>query len=578
MVTQVSVWLLAAALGQASTEASSAWLKSVPVEADVVVRCRGVASAAEDVKAMLKAASPNAAATIVPMIEQSIDQWKALFGTDIVDAPVVGLLRAEASGPDGVPPFAILLKKDDYKGVLKALANGKDVATKAEEGGYDSFANPHGGGTWYAFHGEGFTAFGPDKALIAGVAKPGDKSLAAALTPALAAPFHGGDIGIYIDVARLTRRFGQRIDQAREGFMAALDQAAKAAPNGASMDAVKRLYGGLFDWLKTVQALALNLDFAAEGLRIAGRIEVQAAADAKPAETVASVPAEFAKLPPDAAFYMYMNMSADGVQQLQGMSLRMVNPTGKPAPALDRAMERFKGLGRIEAIGSASLADGMRTFNVSKVSDPKAYMEATEAMLQAMKDADGPYDLYKDVKVERDAKNHGGVSFTRITVEFDVDKIAKLGQGGAGAAPIRAMFGGDSMSYWIGIDGDRLIQVTAPTWEEAEARLDRFAKGESAVGSLTGFKRVRSELADKANFLMIVDGRKLTRMATAPFGPAAALPGANEPAEPVFLGASLTLDGPGAYDFRVSLPSALGAVIEKEFIPLIQNVRPQPPR
>ncbi len=580
MVAQVSMWLLAAALGQAPAEASAAWLKAVPGEADVVVRCRGIASASGDLSAMLTAMSPTLAATAVPAVTQFVDQWKAQYGADVVDAPVVGLLRAEAPGPDGVPAFAILVLKDDYKGILKALANGNDVATKAEEGGYESFTSPFGPGSWYAFDGEGFTAFGPDKVLVAGVAKPGEKSLGAALTPALTAPFLANDLGVYVNAAALTARYGAQIDQARQGLMANLDMAAKNAPNGASMDFVKDMYGGLFDSLKTAEALTLNLDFAAEGLRVAGRLDAKPAAGAKPVEPTGKLAADLGKLDPDATFYMYMNMSAESVQKWQGLSLRMLDPSGKPSPAPAPARERFKALGRIETFGSATMADGMRTFNVTDAADPKVYVAVTEAMLQAMKDADSPLNFYKDVKVERDAQKHGGVSFTRITVTFDPEKIAKAGQGNGSEAQIKAMLGGDSMSYWIGVDGRRVIQVTAPTWEEAEGRLERFAKGDSSAGSLAGFKKVTSDLSDRASFLMVVGGQGLVRMMAAQLAVTTNRPElknpAGLPAEPAFFGASLTPDGPGGYDFRFSLPSAMGPVFENGLVPLFRNAQPRP--
>jgi hypothetical protein len=225
------------------------------------------------------------------------------------------------------------------------------------------------------------------------------------------------------------------------------------------------------------------------------------------------------------------------------------------------------------------MSDGMRTFNVTEATNPEVYVDATEAMLTAMKDADSPYNFYKDVKVERDAKKHGGVSFTQITAVLDADKLAKMGQGNGGDA-IKAMFGGDSMTYWIGVDGRRVIQVMAPTWEAAESRLDRFAKGDSGVGSLAGFKQVRSELADRASVLAIISGQGLTRMLATQMAATLNRPElknlAGLPAEPAFFGASVTPDGPGGYDFRVSLPSAMGPVVENGMIPMFRNVQPRP--
>lgn len=576
MAAQVSMWLLAAALGQAPAEAAPTWLGAVPAEADVVVRCRGIATAADDVTAMLKTMSPTVAEAAGPAIAQFVDGWKSQYGADVVDGPVVAMLRIEAPAPGATPPFAILVMKDDFKGLLRAMAKGKGLTTKAEPGGYVSFASPFGVGTWYAFDGEGFTAFGSDATLIGGVARPGDGALGATLSPALLGRFLGGDLGVYINVARLTGRYEAQIEQMRQGVMGGVDQAAQNAPNGASTILVKEVYGGLFDSLKGAESLVLNLDMAAEGLKLDGHLAAKVDADAKPA-VAGSPPPEFAKLDPDATFYAYMNMDASTVQKWQGMSLRMLNPTGESDPTMDRAMDQFKALGRIETIGASTMGEGMRTFNMSRSSDPNAYVAATEATLAAMKGVESPFNFYKDVKVVRDAQTFNGVSYTHVSVAIDLEKFTKQNPVQGGADRFKAMFGGDSMNYWIGIDGDRSIQVTAPTWDDAKARLERFAKGDSAVGSLAGFKQVQSDLGDRASFLMIASGQGIVRMMASQLAASANQPAlkvpADLPTEPAFFGASVTPDGPGGYDFRFSLPSAIGPVFEKGLVPLFRSVQ-----
>ena len=209
-------------------------------------------------------------------------------------------------------------------------------ALKPQDGGYDAFDGPQGDGTWYAAKGPGFVAFGPDETLIAAVARPGEESLEKALTPALARPFLAGDVGLYVNAAALSTRYADQIDQARQGLMAALDQAGQQMGNAASMDAAKMIYGGLFDALKDADALTLDLDFAAEGLHLAGALAVKADSDAAKAIAASrtGTAADLGKFPADSAFYVYMNMDAKSFDRLQGMGMRMLNPGGKATPAL----------------------------------------------------------------------------------------------------------------------------------------------------------------------------------------------------------------------------------------------------
>ena len=206
-------------------------------------------------------------------------------------------------------------------------------------------------------------AFGPDKTLIAAVAGPGKKTLDQVLTPALAERFLAGDAGLYINVAALATRHADRIDQAREKFMAALDQAGQQAGNAATMDAAKEIYGGAFDALKYADALTLGLDFAPEGLHLAGVLTVKADSDAAKAIAAAHTgsASDLARLAADAAFYVYMNADSRAFDRLQGMGLRMLSPGGKAGPAQEQALAQFRALGRFETIGSAAFADGMRS-------------------------------------------------------------------------------------------------------------------------------------------------------------------------------------------------------------------------
>ncbi|WP_406693873.1 hypothetical protein V5E97_22820 [Singulisphaera sp. Ch08] len=570
----LSMWIVAATLGQ--TPAETALLKAVPGDVDLVIRSRGLAPTSTDLTAMLKAMSPQLGAMAEPALGDLLAKFKTQFGEGAIKTAWVGLVRAVAPGPDGVIPFAVMVIQDDYRGVLKSLASGKDVVLKAEDGGFDSFDSPHSRGTWYAVKGPGFVAFGPDKEFIAAIAKPGEKSLEQALTPALAKQFLAGDVGLYLNVSKISDRYADQIDQARQQFMGALDQAGQQGQNGASMESVKVIYGRLFDSIKDADALTFNLDFAAEGFQLAGELDMKAGAG--PANAIATSgagTADLSKLATDAAFYVYMNMNAKEVARLQSLSLSMVSPGAKASPELAKAMELFHGQGRIETLGTASFGHGMRAFNVVNVSDPKGYIAANAAMLQAMKNADSPLNFYKDVKVDADVETHEGMKFTHVVATIDSDKLGAGNQ--AGAASVKAMFGGDTFSYWIGTDGKRVFQVTTPTWDEAKAQIDFYLKGNSGIGTVPSYQAVRSALPEQASLLMIMNAQGIVRMLASQFGAALNKPELKVPAdlpkEPALFGISLTPRAPKGYEFHFVLPSQVGPVVEKGMIPLFQGLQ-----
>ena len=80
------------------------------------------------------------------------------------------------------------------------MEGGKAPELTHQEGGYDAFKTPNDEPA-YAVKGPGFVAFGPDQALIAAIARPGEKTLDKALTPTLTQQFLAGDVGVYVNAS-----------------------------------------------------------------------------------------------------------------------------------------------------------------------------------------------------------------------------------------------------------------------------------------------------------------------------------------------------------------------------------------
>ena len=501
MLAQLSNWILIAALGQAPPEA--ALLKAAPAEVDLAVRTRGLEATRDDVLAMLKAINPDWANMAEGTLAGPLGQIREHHGAHAVTSPFLVLFRIGEAGGDGPPPFAVLVPSDDYKGVLKELSGGKDVELKHQDGDYDGFDAPYGNGTWYAAKGQGIVAFGSSKSLVADIAKRGGKTLDSVVTGAGAKAFFGGDVGIYVNAASLSTRFEVQIDQARQTFMGALDQAAQQGQNAGMMQFAKDFYGGLFDSIKYADGLTAHIDLSEKGAHLAAFLKVKN--DSEAAKSIAGVEsdalASLDKLPPDAMAYVYMNVGARMFDRLQAMSLGMLNAGGKPSPELEKAKAELHGLGRIESLGTAAFEKGMRSFKVVRVSDPKKYIDASVAMNRAMSGGEGLAGLFTDFKVESGAQTYEGLTFTHITATMNVEKLAEASGNQPGQAEaLKTMLGDGRISTWYGTDGKRLFEVAAPTWDEAKSQIDPYLKGTGGVGQTAGFKAVRSELPEPSRF------------------------------------------------------------------------------
>lgn len=580
MLAQLSQWLLIATISQAPSEA--ALVKAAPGDVNVAIRVRGIETTRDDLVAMLKAMNPDWGNAIEGALAGPLADIRQRHGEHAVKSPFLMVVKlGDEAGAGGPPPFAVLVPSQHYKETLKELSGGKDVELKRQEGGYDEFDSPDGNGSWYAAQAPGVVAFGPSKALIAAIAKPGDKSLESVVSGSPARTFAAGDVGLYLNAASLTRRFGDQIDQAHQGFMAALDQAAQQAGNAAAMQMAKDMYGKLFDSLKYADHLTLSLDAAPKGLHLAVYLKLTADSDA--AKSITAIrPSDLASLdrmPPGAMVYASMNVSAKTFERLQGMSTRMLSAGGKPSPELEKAVAEFHGLGQIEHITSVSMDKGMRGLSEMRVDDPKKYVAATIDMLRAMGKGAGKAGIYKDLKVEPDAQTDRGMTFTHVAAAMDLEKLAELSGNQPGQLEsMKAMFADGRLSYWYGTDGKRVVHVIAPKWEEAKSLLDVYASGAGGVGQTAGFKTVRSELPGQASFLMIFDTQNLVRMMARMMGTIAKKPDLKAPEdmpkEPAYFGVSLTPHASQGYEFHLAIPSAVGTVIAKGVIPIIQGMAP----
>jgi hypothetical protein len=577
MFASLATFLLTAALGQAPPEA--AWLKSVPAEADVVVHVRGIEAVRDDLSAMIRAMSPALGDQVGPALDQAVDQFTQQMGKPAAQTPFLALVRVQAPEQGG-PPFAVIVKSDNYQGVLDSLAGGK-AKTKQEPGGLDSLTDQRGQ-TLYATKGDGWVAFGADSKLVAGVAKPAGKTLADTLPDEMRQRLLSGDVGVYVNLAALQSRYAKEIDDARAQLMAIFDQVGQQAGNAGVMDAAKQIYGGMFDALKVADGLALNLDFAKQGLDLSGEVTLKP--DTKTAGPAANGDVSgLAKLPADGSYFVYMNIDPELYARLQSMGMAMMAAGGggaKPGPAMEKALQLQREAGRIETFGVTRMDNGMRSLNIMMAQDAKKLEDATLSMLRAMKAEKGSpaAELVKNVDVTGEAQKYRDISFTQAKVTFDLEAFAKLQPNPGGAEMLKNMLGGDAMTTWTGRDGPRVVSVAGPDWDAAKAMLDAYYEGKENLGGTAAYQAIRREFPDKATALAFISAQGVVRQLAGQF--AAMLqnpelkPPADMPKETTLMGVGLVTSEKG-YQFKMVVPSDVGPVFEKGLVPIFRSLQGQ---
>ncbi|MEO6809470.1 MAG: hypothetical protein ABI353_10215 [Isosphaeraceae bacterium] len=579
----LTLWM-AAVLAQAGAlaPAEAAWLKAVPAEAEVVVRGRTLKSIHGDLDQMLKAMSPNLSEMAKPVVDAGVDQLANQFGQDALKTPFLFMMRlpkvedAQAAAPGTWPAFAGLVRSADLAGVQKALAGG-DPKAKPQPGGYDQFTNADGQTLYSAKLSSGFVVFGSDKDLVAATVKP-TAALDARLNDDLRNALLGGDLGVYVNLKAVQARYGDQLNQAREQALGGIDRGAAAQGNAGSTESAKAAVSRLFETLKKGEALAFHLDFAAEGLTVAGQTLGSAAKEQPPAP--AGTAALMTRLPANAAIFSYMKLSPEAMQRFQRLGMSMLGgQAGKTSPALEKALALQRQTGPQEIASSVEMSQGIQSFSLVVPQDPKAYVDSMAATLTALKSADNAKNIIKDVKVQNVVEPYKGFQFHKATMTFDMDAIAKQQPNNPGGADaVKQVLGGTDLTTWYGTDGKQVLSVSAKDWNTAKTQIDAALSGTGTLGAMPGYKVIRAKLPEQVNALILVSMQGVVRQLAAQVS--ARTPGstvrvpADMPKDPALLGGAITRTQTGS-QFQFIVPSAVGSVVERGLMPVISSMAAQ---
>ncbi len=339
---------------------------------------------------------------------------------------------------------------------------------------------------------------------------------------------------------------------------------------GGMMDAIKGLYGKMFDAIKEGDSLALSFEFAPGALTVSGGATVKpGSATAKRLASARTGTGELLeKLPADGTTYAYMDLSPEALAGFQKLGMSIV-AGGKPSAELEKAMAAAREAGGDEMYTVSTGQTSNLTLTVPK--DPQKALAAGIDALKSMKAGGG---FIKDVSVEPKAETYKGFSFARAKMTFDLEKMVTPAMPG-GVDAMKKMLGGDSVTSFVGTDGKTLITVTAKDFDAAKAQIDAVLSGTNAIGASAGFQALRKSLPKKASAIFLVSAQGLVKQVGtqvgAMTGSPATLP-ADMPKAPALFGGALVAS-PKGYDFTFIIPSPVGPVIEKGLVPMLQGMQ-----
>jgi len=579
MVSCLVSWVLAAAVGQAPAapaQVEAGWLNIVPADIDAVVRVKSIEAARGDAAGMVAAMMPTNGQELNASISESVQDFVTRYGQAASRSPYLMLFRFGELDVNGELPFAAIVQNNDYANLQRKIAGRPGVKPKAYPAGYQAIENLDGQMIYFVA-GRGFVAFGTDEKLIAAITRPKAPTLARTLPAAARTRLLAQDIGIYLNVATLQERFGQDIDQARQGLIESIAEA-NAQGGAAATEGAKIVLGGLFSALKQGQTLAMSVELDPREMTAVGEVSAKPGtavsrrlANAQPADA-----ADLAKLPSTAVACVFRSVRAATFEDLHGPAQKVLvfGEEEKPAPAVQKAIDQLGKLGPQQVFVAVRPAPGVQDIRIFNGDDPQAVVKAEAGIFEALRGGSG---FIKAVTLDPKTTTHEGFALRQATMQPDFVKLAAGEANPGDIAALKKAFGGETLTTWFGTDGRRVLEVTAHDWNAARPVVDAVLTGRGSIGQVPDYAALRKRLPGQVSTLIMVNAQSTARQISENL--AAALPEAKSAKAPVeipkgtsLLAASVTSTTAGTR-FQAIIPSAVGPIFEKALSPAVEEVQ-----
>ena len=484
-------------------------LEVIPEAAQIVVHLRGIKGVANRAMAFLEKALPEQAGLAKTFVDNFLEEGiggRKLAGLNN-DGPIFLLFPEIPKGGAEPPKFVLLISVSNFNtfrdGIFLA---GEKKSIKAE--GKMSSIELETGEKMYFAEFKGFFAASQSDAML-GKYLGGWESIASKIGKGQGARLLGNDISFFVNLDRLSKDYAEALkmakQQAKDGIKDLIEQAPKEQKK--QLGALTTFIDPAFQFIEDSKGIVGGVDFRPEGLVLS--LDDDLRAGSKSSEAVSGIKPAAAKaidkLPVGQMMYMG-SASAGTLLKVAGPALKaMVADTPGAAKAIDTLMGLNFG-------DSASAADiPLAGIEVRATTDGAKHVASTLESLESSINIGGlsSSPLKGKPKVTKGDKTASGISFTRVEVEMDFDKLLSS-QEGLPEEMKKSMMDwfkkimGDKVNMWIGSDANRMIQITAPDWDKAEALLKDYESGKG-LAAQAAYKSARGNLPDDASGIFLID-------------------------------------------------------------------------
>ena len=516
----------------------------IPQGTKLALQIRGLDQAQGRLVAMANAMGEglgDAAAAAVDGLKQQILQGRELRGV-AKDGRIIVALSDFPTGPEALEAILLIVETSDYQALRDSLggkSGDPDVKVEQNPAGFDMVTR---GTDTFCFIKRGkFTLICEHAENAAKLAKE-KTTKPLKVSRRIATSFEKGDVGVFVDMAAVNSEFGDAIQGFHEQFGGMFEGIAAAQPGldpeaaKAQMEAMKKIFDGMFTFVEELQAVTLSGTFEKTGLGLSLVAEVKS--DGSTAKFLSGLkPAAnplLAQMPEGHLMYFGFSGSPEIYKSLAGFGMSFMPQGGVQAKTFEKQMADLTAAGPRAMAGAIRFGKGINGVTMSSYDKPAAALEATIAGVNATVDAKVPG--IKDVKVERNAAEHRGVKLTRVSMKFDLEGLASQPGAEFALAPLKA-FIGEEIVQWIGVTDKGVLQVIDPDIVAVRAAIDQLLDGKRTIGKDEAFAEALKHLPAENTLVAFMD---LPALVSAVFqqigGAVEGLPAAAAPGKPTYFG------------------------------------------
>ena len=302
-----------------------------------------------------------------------------------------------------------------------------------------------------------------------------------------------------MNLAAIQAQYGDQIEQARQGMLKQLDQQGEGNP---ALAAGKSIGDTIFKAFKNAGGLALSVDFAPAGLIVRGDAILKKDSEAikKLATAKTGDASALGKLPASLSNFTFIRVSPGGSDaMLRAGATLMMSGAAKESESFRKATALMSEAGVREGYVAAVVnVEKPLSLAITVFDNPRKGVEAMLADLKAVKEAKG---LIKDVEIVSKTKSYRGFELHEVHVTLDLDKFSKMLENNPAAAASPKP--PEKSNSWFGTDGKVVLNVGAPTWEEAKSRIDSYLDGKGTIGKVKGFQAARKLLPTQVGSIFL---------------------------------------------------------------------------